>query len=129
MRTCKECGEEKELSAFPQNRPGSFRNTCKSCYADKSRKWREDNPDYMWAYNLWRNYQVTVGDYMKMWEQQGYRCCICEYDYDKEDLCVDHDHETGLVRGLLCSNCNIGLGMFEDNPQILRAAADYLENN
>lgn len=43
-------------------------------------------------------------------------------------LVIDHDHETGLIRGILCHDCNMALGMAQDNPLILRAIADYIEN-
>ena len=60
---------------------------------------------------------------------QHNRCAICDAhaaDNHKE-LSLDHDHETGEIRGLLCNNCNTVLGMADDNPHLLRAAADYLE--
>jgi hypothetical protein len=61
-------------------------------------------------------------------EQSGV-CKICGEPCPtyKHALAVDHNHTTGKVRGLLCNNCNNGLGRFRDNPQYLRAAADYLE--
>jgi len=63
-----------------------------------------------------------------MLEQQGYRCFICN-DYEgveKRTLSVDHDHESGRVRGLLCTNCNTGLGKFKDNADFLKKAIEYL---
>jgi len=52
-------------------------------------------------------------------------CDICGFEYKRPT--VDHDHETGIVRGILCWQCNQGLGFFMDNPDILRQAAGYLE--
>lgn len=60
---------------------------------------------------------------------QGHRCAICGINElgDTRQFAVDHDHSTGLVRGLLCANCNLGLGHFKDSTDILRAALSYLE--
>lgn len=62
---------------------------------------------------------------------QGMGCMICGSDdpgHKKYDFVVDHDHETGEPRGLLCHQCNVGLGMFRDNPEYLSNAIDYLNN-
>jgi hypothetical protein len=53
-------------------------------------------------------------------------CELCEQPPGKRSLHLDHDHETGAFRGWLCSNCNSGLGLFRDNPRLLRKAAKYL---
>jgi len=59
---------------------------------------------------------------------QGGVCAICGGINDNDDaLSVDHDHETGRIRGLLCSKCNKGLGSFNDDPELLRKAIAYLE--
>ena len=62
----------------------------------------------------------------EMFEKVGGRCMICQ---EKQRLVIDHDHKTGFMRGLLCYTHNAGLGMFGDNPQLLRAAATYLETH
>jgi hypothetical protein len=65
--------------------------------------------------------------YAELFERQGGRCGICTESMNRPVL--DHNHKTMEVRGLLCQKCNIGLGQFKDNPQILKAALTYLENN
>ncbi len=78
----------------------------------------------------WRlksRYGITLEQYEQLFNLQGGRCAICDRETD-HTLHVDHCHETGLVRGLLCGSCNRGLGMYGDNVQLLRKAADYLED-
>jgi len=70
-----------------------------------------------------RKYGISQEVFDEMLADQGERCLICRR---KRKLCVDHDHETGEVRGLLCQQCNIGLGAFGDNPRYLRRAIRYL---
>ena len=65
--------------------------------------------------------------YADLFEKQQGLCGICKQAMRRPML--DHCHKTMAVRGLLCSNCNIGLGQFKDNPDLLRAAIYYLENN
>jgi hypothetical protein len=74
---------------------------------------------------LWRRYRMSLADYDALLARQGGACGICRKK--KRPLCVDHCHVTGKVRGLLCHNCNLGLGHFDDDPVLARAAAAYLE--
>lgn len=81
-----------------------------------------------------RQYGITDADLAKMKEEQDNKCFLCGsegflMDKDKhvEKLAVDHCHDTGKVRKLLCHNCNRALGLFKDNPDILRKAANYIE--
>ena len=72
------------------------------------------------------NYGLSESDYRTLVEGQQGQCAICGRIPARRRLAVDHDHETGSVRGLLCGPCNIGLGVFQDNPTILEKAAEYL---
>lgn len=83
-----------------------------------------------------RNYGLTDADVTKKKEEQNNKCYLCGSEgfligkkNHTEKLVVDHCHETGRVRKLLCQNCNRGLGLFQDNPDLLRKAAEYLEQN
>ena len=75
-----------------------------------------------------RLYGVSDEDFQAKLKEQDYRCAICR-EVSSQTLCLDHDHETGKLRQLLCQDCNRGLGMFSENPERLRAAADYLEKH
>lgn len=67
---------------------------------------------------------ITKSEYEAMKAAQGNRCFICK---ENKTLCIDHNHSTGQIRRLLCHTCNLGIGVFYDNPDLLREAADYLE--
>lgn len=76
--------------------------------------------------------KFSYEDYLAMLERQGGVCAICHQpETEKRQRClnVDHDHVTGKVRGLLCSNCNHALGQFDDNPETIRKAIAYLQKH
>ena len=94
------------------------------------RAWRRKNGG---AYEVerWRRlkylYGINDDQYYELLRSQGGVCAIClKTCLTGQRLSVDHDHKTGLVRGLLCHNCNHGLGKFKDDPELLLAAAKYL---
>jgi hypothetical protein len=78
------------------------------------------------TYHLRRRYGITAEDADAMLEEQGGFCAVCRTE---PALHVDHDHATGAVRALLCLGCNGGLGQFTDDPEVLRAAAHYVERH
>jgi len=73
-------------------------------------------------------YGMTESQWQRIYDQQDGRCAICRKYLDDCTACVDHDHETGDIRGILCTQCNSGLGMFKDNVVFLELAAKYLTN-
>lgn len=77
---------------------------------------------------LWELYRLTEEEYNKILEFQGGVCAISGKAPKKTKLNVDHSHKTGQIRGLLTMSMNKGLGYFNDDPKLLRAAAAYLEN-
>lgn len=81
--------------------------------------------------NLWKNYKMTPDEFNGLWEAQSGKCAICDVDMAprgraKNSVAVDHNHENGAVRGLLCRTCNVGIGYLNDDPDLLIAAAEYL---
>lgn len=75
-------------------------------------------------------YGITLFDVEKILEHQGGRCAICRTDeFNGKGLNVDHDHATGMVRGILCHNCNVALGLMKDNVLIVKSMVDYLMGN
>ena len=94
--------------------------------AERMREYRQENPTKFRGYELKRSYGISVEDYDRMLEKQGGKCAICGEVDDHHSLAVDHCHETGAVRGLLCSLCNRGLGLFKDRADLLTAAIKHL---
>lgn len=79
--------------------------------------------------DLKRSFDLTPEQYQEMSEAQNGVCAICKRPDRKKALAVDHNHETGKVRGLLCNPCNRALGLFQDSADVLTTAADYLKEN
>jgi hypothetical protein len=130
-----------EFSRRPNGKPKGYCKRCESAYqrqhatSDGGReqhrlarsRWNESNYGYFLNYR----YGITGDDYMEMVRQQGDRCAICgttDPGGGNGRWCVDHCHDSLKVRGLLCTSCNTGLGYYRDDPELLRAAADYLEH-
>lgn len=101
--------------------------------ADNKKRWRTKSYEQRLAHNL-RQYGIGPGDYQRMLDEQGGVCAICKRPPTVDGpqrakrLHVDHCHATGLVRGLLCSRCNFGIGLFDDDPAQIERAALYLKN-
>lgn len=94
--------------------------------AIRKRKWRQENPErYLKSNreNTWKILGIDV-DYANYLREIHSKCEICE---EPSKLCVDHDHNSNSIRGVLCKRCNSGLGLFRDNSTFLRKAATYLE--
>lgn len=81
-------------------------------------------------YHIKSKYGLSIDDYEKMLSSQNYKCLICGCDISnrQNNPHIDHNHETNKIRGILCGNCNMGLGHFKDNLDILKNAIKYLED-
>lgn len=92
--------------------------------------WRQANKDKEKSYRLKAYYNIDIVKYNNMMAIQSGCCAICKIHQleTSQPLHVDHDHETGKVRGLLCHICNKTLGGFQDDIEILKSAISYLEN-
>lgn len=88
-------------------------------------EWNKTHPEQRRATHLKRKYGLTPTEYAEMVVAQDARCGICRKA--KPSLVVDHDHDTGRVRGLLCRTCNAAIGQLGDNPKLLRRALEWLE--
>jgi Recombination endonuclease VII len=122
---CPDCEKVLLLSSFVRSvaTASGYSSYCKACHNSRSRKSR-DKVGGSRTYHLTRRYGITAAEADFMLDEQDGVCAICQ---SAPAAHVDHDHETGAVRALLCFNCNGGLGQFRDDPAVLRAAADYVE--
>lgn len=109
---------------------------------DSAKEWRKNNPEKVrqrWQsrsyltrldHHLRGKFGITLADYNEMLEQQEGLCAICRQPpRGQRRLVVDHCHETGKVRQLLCHPCNSGMGLLQDNPELLAKAIQYLERH
>ena len=122
-RKCKSCGVVKKIEEFPLQgkRKSNLRYyECLPCFRVKKDSAERDS-------YLQRKYGLTVTEYQELLELHGGVCAICKRADTKGRLSVDHDHQTGKVRGLLCRNHNVALGNFKDNVEHLQQAIKYLQ--
>ena len=105
-----------------------WRTENKEAIKQKTKADRLTNKERYKTYDLKKSYGITSQDYNKMLEEQNNCCKICGFEYipPAKYLCVDHNHTTGVIRGLLCDKCNRGLGHFNDNQELLVKAIEYL---
>lgn len=83
--------------------------------------------EYNLETDLWNRFRLTLDDYEALLEEQDHACAICGAECSSFGrLSVDHNHKTGHVRGLLCRDCNVALGIFHDSEYLLRQALSYL---
>ena len=132
LKTCKVCGVEKNISDFYTGR-----KDCKDCKNAAARQWRKDNPENVARHLVRmrertkeRRYGITQEQFNQMLLNQNSKCKICSNDFkSSKDTHIDHCHNTNKVRGLLCNNCNMALGQFNDNTDNMDNAIRYLQNS
>jgi hypothetical protein len=93
--------------------------------------WTANNKDKIRNADLKRKYGITLTQYKEILLNQDGECAICESTDPRGhgDFHVDHCHSTGAVRGLLCSDCNLAIGLLKDSPKLVRYALNYLERD
>jgi hypothetical protein len=139
MKICSKCLIEKPNTEFYKGKQAS----CKECDKIRSNKWTNSNKERKkitnkawYAKNTERvheiglnKYGITIEIYQKMLIEQNGTCKICNQHESKfkKKLCVDHCHQTGQVRALLCSACNQMIGLAKENVETLQAAILFLE--
>lgn len=156
-KKCSRCHNEKPLSEFHKDRGEKLGvvSQCKECkkelykgeqkdhrraYAKRYREehreklraqdaaYNRSHKEQMRAWRLRRRYGISLGTYEEMFEAQSGLCKVCGKKSHGKRLAVDHDHKTGEIRALLCHSCNTAVGYMEDDSELLRALADYIES-
>jgi hypothetical protein len=126
---CRDCRNAQNRAYYAANRE-KVRAQQRAQYAldhadrpERPRKLNRQTTETIKAAHFRRNYGISACEVAEMTERQAGCCAICG---QPADLVVDHDHDTGRTRALLCQGCNLGLGQFQDDPERLMAAAAYL---
>ena len=139
MFKCKKCDIEKHLSDFYPTATG-HRHVCKACCTAASVQYQKKNPEGQRWKQLKHKYGLTKEQWCSMLNAQDSKCACCDVKLHTEAIkrgskrpsnqaVVDHCHETGAIRGILCHSCNVALGHVKDDITILHKAIKYLENS
>jgi hypothetical protein len=126
---CPKCDLTKPLVEF-YPRKGGYRSWCKTCDRSNRPERTEEFKAKEKCRTLRRRYGISLAEFTALLESQSSCCAICSTDQEpKQGWHTDHDHTTGKVRGILCHNCNLLLGLGRDRPAILQSAIDYLHEH
>lgn len=131
MKICPNCKVEKHIEDYWKGQ-----SSCIDCtkYKQKNR-WNSRTPKKRLEQHLKYKYGVSPEEFLEALESQNGNCAICEislpdlfiYENRRRGYAIDHNHQTGEFRGILCLSCNTLLGMAKDDPEILKEAILYLE--
>jgi len=130
MKTCPSCSLEKPLDDYWKNQ-----SSCIECTKWKQKNyWNSRTPKKRLEQHLKYKYGVTHAEFTEAWEEQDGKCAICKdelpdlmtYENRRRGYAIDHNHDTGEFRGILCNGCNSLLGMAKERAEVLDRAANYL---
>ncbi len=128
MKKCTKCQEDKELGSFYKDKAfrDGRRSQCKTCDAKR----RIGNSSVK-NYHLKRDYGIDLAQYQLMQSEHNSCCAICGLSENDlgYSLCVDHNHVSGAVRGLLCKPCNLVVGNSQENKSTLLKTIEYLDRH
>ena len=136
---CTKCGKKKNTSSFSKHKgmPDGLMKICRICRQATTKKYLDNSKiDDLEGFKLHnrinhlkRQYKITIEQYNGMFVKQNGKCAICNKHQQElsRNLAIDHNRETGKIRGLLCDSCNMGIGKFFENEKWLLEAANYLK--
>lgn len=141
FKICNDCSLEKPIAEFYKHGKRGFQSSCKQCkstydkqhyiknkkiYIKRAVEYRK-KPKYL-EYKV-KKFGISYNEYQILLKNQNYLCAICKQQNKNGDrLCIDHCHISNKMRGLLCHDCNKGLGFFKDKISNLKNSILYLEN-
>ena len=146
-KKCSRCGKDKLLDEFPKNKAcfEGHSGVCKSCRYDDRKKWLKQGGNKVDAAiarkyrasrkgkenRLMREYGLSSAEWQEFFDEQKGKCLICDTHQSdlKQTLNVDHCHETGRVRGLLCGPCNQALGIMKDDKENVLRMVKYIDSH
>jgi hypothetical protein len=142
-KICARCQATKTSDEFPKYKDGTLRSWCRTCTnaymrAKDYQRTTEESPEVKRDRHLRHKYGISSAEYDALFLAQGGVCAICgraetgvggRHGKTPVQLAVDHNHETGAIRALLCNQCNRGLGCFGDDERQLQVAIDYLRSH
>lgn len=128
---CAHCKQDKPEEEFINKRNGGFTKRCLRCRENLDqghKRWHQRNPDHNRKYLQKYHYGLSEEEYSTLLQVQRGMCAICDVVLDNfKHTHVDHCHDSKLVRGILCNNCNLGIGHLKHNVQTLQRAIVYLQ--
>ena len=137
-KICTRCNEWKPFTEY-RSRGGKnshlLKSRCNRCHYEMHKEYLKNNPVRVREYRAkdkWTlkkrcaRHNITVEEFWTLYEEQDGTCPICDKAVNAEDSAIDHNHETGDVRGILHKSCNRALGLLGDSPDTLERAAEYL---
>jgi hypothetical protein len=130
LKTCYSCKVEKPFSEFYKNNVSYYQKECKACNGFRKSDWYKtpEGKESSARSKLKSRFGISIEQYNIKSESQGNVCDICKLPCRTgAKLSVDHDHTTGKIRNLLCRSCNLGIGNFLDNKELLKEAINYLD--
>jgi hypothetical protein len=126
---CPACGESDIANFYVDEKGRRTNKHCRECHKAQCKDRWHAKPELDRQASRSYKYGITADDFKQMFETQQGKCAICnEEPKTKRGLHVDHDHETGKVRGLLCHGCNVALGSFKEDVTLLNKAIEYLRS-
>ena len=155
MKICSKCKELKPMDNFHNDisKRDKKHSQCKSCHSNRIKLKRKTNIEWVRAERikskeyrinnseqfkktirnstLKKKYGINIEQYNEIFKNQGYVCAICGSDKPRGygRMCVDHNHLTGKIRGILCQPCNTSIGKMMENPNLIRKLALYVESD
>ena len=140
-KVCTKCGKKKSIEEFRQHKgyKDGYETQCNDCKREYHKRWYRKNKEHHCSvnreYHLNATYGISSEQYDIMFKRQKGRCAICGHKETRirsekvMNLVVDHDHNTDKIRELLCTKCNVVIGMAADNQDILAKAIRYLKKH